>query len=284
MEEMEMNKTMNTGNGVVTAGSKKGWLTQEEIEVVKKQFFPPNAKPEEMNYCFEVAKQFNLNPITKQIYFVPRKSQDDNGMWHEKIEPLVGRDGFLAIAHRSGKFGGIESTSTLKEVPKLIDGEWKMTTDLVAIAKVWRTDSQMPFVVEVFYSEYVQRKKSGEPTRFWAEKPHTMLKKVAESQALRKAFNISGLYSPEEVGVGISDTGDVIIDTETVEAQVDVEAENQKLIQQEIDALAQLGLNCEYKDGFVKVVGSTYGKTNQLRSLGYSYHTNKKIWIKKLSA
>ncbi|WP_187648708.1 phage recombination protein Bet [Nitrosophilus labii] len=279
-----MNKTMNTGNGVVTAGSKKGWLTQEEIEVVKKQFFPPNAKPEEMNYCFEVAKQFNLNPITKQIYFVPRKSQDDNGMWHEKIEPLVGRDGFLAIAHRSGKFGGIESTSTLKEVPKLIDGEWKMTTDLVAIAKVWRTDSQMPFVVEVFYSEYVQRKKSGEPTRFWAEKPHTMLKKVAESQALRKAFNISGLYSPEEVGVGISDTGDVIIDTETVEAQVDVEAENQKLIQQEIDALAQLGLNCEYKDGFVKVVGSTYGKTNQLRSLGYSYHTNKKIWIKKLSA
>lgn len=154
-----MNKTMNTGNGVVTAGSKKGWLTQEEIEVVKKQFFPPNAKPEEMNYCFEVAKQFNLNPITKQIYFVPRKSQDDNGMWHEKIEPLVGRDGFLAIAHRSGKFGGIESTSTLKEVPKLIDGEWKMTTDLVAIAKVWRTDSQMPFVVEVFYSEYVQRKK-----------------------------------------------------------------------------------------------------------------------------
>jgi hypothetical protein len=34
----------------------------------------------------------------------------------------------------------------------------------------------------------------------WASKPKTMLIKVAESQALRRAFSISGIYSPEEMG------------------------------------------------------------------------------------
>lgn len=271
------------GNGNVAVASER-WLNEQEIEFVKKQFFPPNTKDNmEVQYCLEVAKQFNLNPITKQIYFVPRKAQDDNGVWHEKIEPLVGRDGFLAIAHRTGAFGGIETISTIKEVPIRENGQWKMKKDLVGICKVWRTDSEMPFIVEVAYGEYVQTKKDGELTKFWSSKPDTMIKKVAESQALRKAFNISGLYSPEEVGVGIDDRGNVTIDVETVDASIDVEAENQKLVEQEMAALNQLGLTCEFKDGYVKVVGKTYGKTEQLKTLGYSYSSNKQIWVKKLS-
>lgn len=280
---MENNMTVrkNSNGNVAVVGER--WLNEQEIEFVKKQFFPPNTKDNmEVQYCLEVAKQFNLNPITKQIYFVPRKAQDDNGVWHEKIEPLVGRDGFLAIAHRTGAFGGIETISTIKEVPIRENGQWKMKKDLVGICKVWRTDSEMPFIVEVAYGEYVQTKKDGEPTKFWS-KPDTMIKKVAESQALRKAFNISGLYSPEEVGVGIDDRGNVTIDVETVDASIDVEAENQKLVEQEMAALNQLGLTCEFKDGYVKVVGKTYGKTEQLKTLGYSYSSNKQIWVKKLS-
>ena len=76
---------------------------------------------------------------------------------------------------------------------------WTAQTDLVAICTVWRTDTQTPFIVEVAYEEYVQRNQKG-ITRFWKEKPKTMLKKVAESQALRKAFDITGLYSKEEMG------------------------------------------------------------------------------------
>ena len=281
---MENNMTVRkNSNGNVTVVGER-WLNEQEIEFVKKQFFPPNTKDNmEVQYCLEVAKQFNLNPITKQIYFVLRKAQDDNGVWHEKIEPLVGRDGFLAIAHRTGAFGGIETISTIKEVPIRENGQWKMKKDLVGICKVWRTDSEMPFIVEVAYGEYVQTKKDGEPTKFWSSKPDTMIKKVAESQALRKAFNISGLYSPEEVGVGIDDRGNVTIDVETVDASIDVEAENQKLVEQEMAALNQLGLTCEFKDGYVKVVGKTYGKTEQLKTLGYSYSSNKQIWVKKLS-
>ena len=41
--------------------------------------------------------------------------------------------------------------------------------------------------------------------------PETMLKKVAESQALRKAFNIHGVYCPEELGAGFEmANGDIV--------------------------------------------------------------------------
>jgi hypothetical protein len=37
-------------------------------------------------------------------------------------------------------------------------------------------------------------------TEIWKKMPRTMIQKVAESQALRKAFSVSGLYAPEEFG------------------------------------------------------------------------------------
>jgi len=261
------------------------WLSDKELEVVKKQFFPESISREEMAFCLSVAKSLKLNPLTKEIFFVSRKSRNEQGMWTEKVEPLVGRDGFLAIAHRTGAFAGIETTSILKEVPTLgSNGEWEMKQDLVAICKVWRKDTEKPFVVEVAYGEYVQKKKNGEPTKFWLDKPDTMIKKVAESQALRKAFNISGVYSPEEIGVGIvNDQGNIVIDTEAAEDIIDIEAENKKIINEEIAALSQLGLNAEYKKGYIKVQGNTFNKDQELNELGYKCHPSKKIWVKKVA-
>ena len=153
----------------------------------------------DMIYCMKVAETFNLNPILKQIYFVERVT-NINGQRISKIEPLAGRDSFLTLAHRSGKFAGIESECGIKQKAVLQDGEWMNKNELVATARVYRTDNERPFCAEVSYGEYVQRTGKGEITKFWREKPETMLKKVAESQALRKAFDISGLYSVDEVG------------------------------------------------------------------------------------
>jgi len=50
-----------------------------------------------------------------------------------------------------------------------------------------------PFYVEVDMSEY----STGQA--LWKSKPKTMLIKVAESQALRRAFSITGIYTPEEM-------------------------------------------------------------------------------------
>lgn len=184
-------------NQVTTQNAPQEWLSDENKRIIRKQFFPPNATDSDMQYCIAVAKSFNLNPILKQIFFVERKAKI-NGEWHSKIEPLAGRDSFLTLAHRSGKFAGIKSDCFLKDKPVFINGEWQNKKELVAIAQVYKKGHETPFEAEVRYDEYVQRTNDGRITKFWAEKPETMLKKVAESQALRKAFDISGLYSIDE--------------------------------------------------------------------------------------
>ena len=183
---------------------------KEQMAVIESQFFPSGASKAEQAYCFSVARELCLNPITKEIFFVNRR-QKIGDKWFSKLEPMVGRDGFLSIAHRTNQFAGIETTSGIREVPQLEDGRWGFKQQLVAECTVWRKDSPKPFTVQVAYNEYCQRNAEGNPTKFWAEKPETMLKKVAESQALRKAFNIHGVYSPEEMGVGVEmANGDIV--------------------------------------------------------------------------
>ena len=189
---------------------------KEQLAVIESQFFPSGTSKAEQAYCFSVARELCLNPITKEIFFVkPRQQIGD--IWVAKVEPMVGRDGFLSIAHRTSQFAGIETSAGIREVPQLVDGQWKLKQQLIAECSVWRKDTPKPFTVQVAYNEYCQKTADGKPTKFWAEKPETMLKKVAESQALRKAFNIHGVYSPEELGIGF-EMGNGEIVGQTIEA------------------------------------------------------------------
>lgn len=214
-----------------TTNSQNLIISKEDIDFIKKQMFPVGASVKDIDFCLKVSQQLGLNPITKEIFFVERKSQV-NGQWVSKVEPLVSRDGLLSMAHKSGKFGGIEVTSQIKETPKLVNGIWENKKDLVAKAIVYRTDTQKPFISEVAYSEYVQKTKEGQPTKFWSEKPDTMIKKVAEAQALRKAFNINGIYTIDEIDGVVHQESQQAVDVEVVESS----------LSSEIEALKQLVL------------------------------------------
>ena len=124
----------------------------------------------------QLAKTYQLDPFAKQIWAVK--------YGNNPAAIFCGRDGFLAIAHRSGKFDGMES------------GTRKDGDDLVGWCRVYRKDMSRPFEVEVSLSEYSTGK------NLWQTKPKTMIVKVAESHALRRAFGISGLYAPEEIDTG----------------------------------------------------------------------------------
>ncbi len=191
-------------------------FNKEQMAVIEKQFFPSGASQTEQQYCFSVARELGLNPITREIQFIPRR-QKIGDKWVNKVEPMVGRDGFLSIAHRSGQLAGMQSIAVIREVPQLINGKWECRPDLVAECSVWRKDSDKQFTAQVAFREYCQKSADGTPTKFWAEKPETMLKKVAESQALRKAFNINGVYSPEELGAGFETSGGEIV--QAIEAE-----------------------------------------------------------------
>ena len=171
---------------------------EQQQAIIKAQFFPQNATPLEIDFCMSVAKSFGLNPIINEIYFIERKA-NVNGNWITKVEPLAGRNAYRKIANRSGELESIKVDTLLKDTPKLVNGEWIEGRDLVAVCTIYKKGNANPFIVEVEYSEYVQTKKDGTPTKFWSEKPKTMLKKVAESQCLRMAFDINGLYDESEI-------------------------------------------------------------------------------------
>lgn len=104
---------------------------------------------------------------------------------------------------------------------------------------------------------------------------------MAESQALRKAFNLSGLYSPEELGLGIVDENNaVIIDTE---AEQNTAVISNAFSDDEKEALKALGLSTEEREGFVKLVGNTYGLSDKIKAFGYKFNPEKKIWFKKIA-
>ena len=87
---------------------------------------------------------------------------------------------------------------------------------------MYRKNWENPVTVEVNLDEYIQNKNDGTPNTNWANRPITMITKVAKAQALREAFieELEGMYEAEETGVDLSN-----IDNDPVEMSDISEAE-----------------------------------------------------------
>ena len=157
-----------------TALTERKWKP-EEMALIK-NVIAPKCTDEEISLMLYQASIYHLDPLLRQIWAIK----------YDQSKPaaiFAGRDGFLAIAHQSGQFNGMESGPIRDDKGKLVG----------AMASVWRKDMERPFTVTVNFEEYNKRQGN------WNTMPQTMIVKVAESQALRKAFNISGIYAPEEM-------------------------------------------------------------------------------------
>jgi phage recombination protein Bet len=133
----------------------------------------------EFKLLMYMANTYGLDPLLKQIWAVKRR--DD-----QPALIFAGRDGMLAIAHRSGHFDGMHS-----EV--VYEGTGEDKKPVSAWCEIWRNDMTHSFRVEVPFSEY------NTGFSVWKSNPSAMILKVAESVCLRKAFSVSGLYCPEEI-------------------------------------------------------------------------------------
>jgi len=161
------------------------------IQTVAKTLTVPQTK-----IFFYQCQALGLNPLLNEICAITYKLKDGT----RQMSIQVMRDGFLTIAHRSGKFAGIESGVKVEPGIMTKDGVQK-ETELVGWAKVYHKDFKHPVYQEADFSEY-----NNDRNPLWKTKPKTMIKKVAESMALRKAFNVSGVYAPEEMEVEIART------------------------------------------------------------------------------
>lgn len=163
-----------------------GW--GEEQKALVKATVAKDATDAELDWFFQVCNARNLNPFLKQVWFIKRGGVPT-------IQTSI--DGLRAIANRTGKLQGI------KRGIKRVDGK------LYAWAEVWRKDWQYTAYEEVSLDEY------RGATPIWGKMPETMLKKCAESAALRMAFpeDLSGMYSDEEMEQ--ADRVDTVIGIET---------------------------------------------------------------------
>lgn len=158
-------------------------LVREDAEAQGKRIALIKAKvaPDATNTEFEllmyIAAKYDLDPLLKEIWLVK--------FGNAPAQIYAGRDGYLKIAHRSGHFDGMETKVNMSADGTKIES---------ATCTIWRNDMQHTISSHVLFNEYSTGK------NLWATKPAVMIGKVAESVALRKAFSVAGLYSPEEMG------------------------------------------------------------------------------------
>lgn len=151
------------------------------------------ASDDELMLFLHLAQRSGLDPFSRQIYLIERQS-NVNGQWVTTRQPQTGIDGLRLIADRTDRYApGREPSFTYDT-----DGRLETATSYV---KKWVRGEWHEVAATAHYSEYVQTKKGGEPTKMWSEKPHIMLAKCAEALALRRAFpaEMSGLYTSDEI-------------------------------------------------------------------------------------
>ncbi|WP_304341109.1 phage recombination protein Bet [Metaclostridioides mangenotii] len=169
-------------------------------ETVKNYLGGQNATDQEVLMFLELCKAQNLNPFVRDAYLVKFGSQ--------QAQIIVGKDVFIKRAYDNPNFNGmkagvvvIDKNGELKER----EGALKLPgEELVAgWCDVYLKDKDFPVRAVPSFEEYAQKTKEGRLNNMWSTKGATMIRKVAQSQALREAFpkELRGLYQEEEMGV-----------------------------------------------------------------------------------
>lgn len=148
----------------------------------------------ELAYFLNVAKVYQLNPFTKQIWGY----KDNKG----NIIVFAGRDGFLAKAQKDHRWNGIAS-DVIREGEKyeinIALGQISHSKDVVNKGKIIGAYAICkPKGCEISTIEWADFDTYNKGYNVWKADPVAMIKKVAESHCLAKAYGISGLAVEED--------------------------------------------------------------------------------------
>ena len=132
------------------------------------------ASREEFAAFLLVAKEYGLNPLTKEIYAF----RDQRG----GIMPLVSVDGWANIINSHPAYNGMDFDDVFDERGKILSVSCRMH----------RKDRDHPTVVTEYLAE------CSRDTEPWKKWPVRMLRHKAMIQAARYAFGFAGIYDPDE--------------------------------------------------------------------------------------
>lgn len=183
-------------------------MPEAEVAVIRRNI-AKNVNNMELAYFIQVCKSMKLNPFNKEVWCYKDKK--------ENLLIFAGRDGFLAKAQQNPAFNGIRSSEVCA------NDEIEVNIPMGEIHHKINPRETRGAIIGAYAFAF---RKDGEPTIDWADfnvynkgyntwktHPAEMIKKVAESHALKKAFGISGIQSEfdfnvnEGVAVPIDTTG-----------------------------------------------------------------------------
>ena len=157
-------------------------FNDEQIVLIKSQIAKDCSDGELQLFLYQ-CKQTGLNPLTRQIYAIKRAG---------KMTIQTSIDGFRVIAERSGSYAG-------QDEPIWENDEKGFPIKCTVRVYKFTPNFEQRYCAGVgvaHFKEYYPN-----PQMLQKTMPHTMIAKVAEALALRKAFpqDLSGLYTGDEI-------------------------------------------------------------------------------------
>lgn len=153
-------------------------IEESEIKNIVMNTIMPNGGKGVTNEQFvsflTVANEYNLNPLTKEIYAFPSKGGG--------VQPLVSVDGWIKVINSQPDFDGMTLISNFDDKGKIES----------ATCKIFVKGREHPTEI----TEYLSECDMG--TTQWKQRPVRMLRHAAAKQAGRYAFGLSGLLDLDD--------------------------------------------------------------------------------------
>lgn len=168
-------------------------MKNEELEI---SYFNKKIKPicseEEAVEIWYTAQKYGFSFIKNEIFF----KRDGN-----KNIICASRDGFLGYANNHPKFSGMISDVVyaddqfVRENNEIKHRYGSQRRKIVgAYTLIKRDDFELPTYYFASFDQY-----APEANKFWEENGPSMIQKIAEAIAIKKAFNISKVYLVNEI-------------------------------------------------------------------------------------
>lgn len=146
---------------------------------------------EQLTALVVVARQYRLNPFTKEIYAYPDKKKG--------IVPIVGVDGWIRIINEQPMLDGIEfeyspDMVSLKDIDSGVQGNKQGHEWIDCI--ITRKDRDKPIVVREYFDEVYKAR--GNYDGPWQTHPKRFHRHKTLIQAARVAFGFAGIYDQDE--------------------------------------------------------------------------------------
>lgn len=172
------------------------WDNQQQLEEIKNLISKTPLSQTEFSYLVQLGKATQLNPFNREIWAIKYDSKS-------AAQIFIGRDGYRIAASRHPMYLRHQVVAVYSQDEfKVVNDEIIHSYGLGERGELVSAYCKVYLKGQVSYSYvYVTMKEYGLTQSLWKGKPETMIKKVAEAQALRQSFPdfFAGTYSDAEL-------------------------------------------------------------------------------------